>query len=76
MPEIKVTNEENCSGCLRCALACSFFNTSEREFNLSESKIKIERLGGQNKFKVSFKEDCTNCGICVDYCNYEVLSME
>lgn len=76
MAEIKAINEKNCSGCLRCALACSFFNTPEREFNLSKSKIKIERVGGQNRFKVIIEEDCTVCGTCIDYCDYGVLEME
>lgn len=73
MSGIGVIKEENCSGCLRCALACSFFNSLEREFNLSQSKIKIERKNGQNSFKVSLQEDCNGCDICQDYCHYGVL---
>lgn len=73
MPGITVIKEENCSGCLRCALACSFFNSPEREFNPSRSKIKIERKNSQNSFKISLQEDCTSCDICLPYCHYRVL---
>jgi len=69
----KVIAEENCSGCLLCALACSFFNTPDRVFNPDKAQIKIERMEGQNRFKVSFKEECLECGICADYCHYGVL---
>nr|HID57619.1 hypothetical protein [Desulfobacterales bacterium] len=76
MNATKVIAEENCSGCLLCALACSFFNQPDRVFNLSKSQIKVERIGGQNRFKISFKEDCIECGTCADYCHYGVLSYQ
>ena len=68
--------DENCSGCLRCVLACSFFNTPERVFNPSKAHIRIEQTERQNKFKVVFKDSCLECGLCADYCNYGVLSMQ
>lgn len=74
MSNTKVTAEENCSGCLRCALACSFFNTKERVFSLSKANINIEKINGENKFKVSFTGNCLGCGICTDYCHYGVLT--
>ena len=36
--------EEGCSGCYLCMLACSFFITEEKEFNLSKAKIKISMI--------------------------------
>ena len=76
MPEVRVTKEENCSGCRLCALACSFFVSPERAFSLSKSQIKVERIDGQNRFKVDILEGCLGCGICVDYCHYRVLAVE
>lgn len=76
MSEVRVTKEENCSGCHLCALACSFFISPERAFSLSKSQIRVERTDGENRFKVDLLEDCLGCGICVDYCHYGVLSKE
>ncbi len=76
MSEVRVTKEENCSGCRLCALACSFFISPERAFSLSKSQIRVARTDGENRFKVGLLEDCLGCGICVDYCHYGVLSKE
>lgn len=71
-----VIAEENCSGCLMCTLACSFFNTPERVFNPSKAFITVDRKEGQNQFKVDFLDDCIDCGICSEYCHYGVLSTD
>jgi len=76
MPEVRVIKQENCSGCRLCALACSFFTFPDRVFSLSKSRIKVERIDGENRFKVIIEEDCIDCGTCVDYCFYGVLSKE
>jgi ferredoxin len=65
---------DRCSGCLRCALACSFFTTPERAFNLSASKIVVLPGWEQGPYEVSFAEDCNGCGICIRYCAFGVLS--
>lgn len=70
---VAVVAEENCSGCLICALACSFFNTPERVFNPSRAYIQVERKSGENEFRVRFQPECLHCGICKDYCPYGVL---
>jgi len=73
MKEIIVDKLENCSGCLLCSLACSFF-TGKKEFNPSEAKINIRRKNKENRYSVNFLEECTQCGLCVNYCHYGVLS--
>jgi len=69
-----VIAQENCSGCLSCALACSFFNTPERVFNPARAYVRIERREGQNRFVVSYLDECLECGVCVERCNYGVLA--
>ena len=67
-------DQDRCSGCMRCALACSFFATTEREFNLSKSKITILPNWEQGIYDVAISDECTKCGICVHYCEFGVLS--
>ena len=67
---------ERCSGCLRCALACSFFTSRERAFNLSKSKIVVVPGWEQGQFDITMSGDCTHCGICVPYCEFGVLSQK
>ena len=69
-----VVSPEHCSGCLRCALACSFFTSREREFNLSRSKIAVVPGWEQGMFEITLSEDCTHCGVCVPYCDFGALS--
>ena len=63
------TAPENCSGCLRCELACSDIHT--KQFMLSEARIKIV-MSGEN-CTVSFSEKCNQCGVCADQCWYGAL---
>jgi|GEM_PF-3362305 len=72
----KVVAPWNCSGCLNCALACSFFNTPERVFNPARAHIKIHSLEGQNQFVVEFSNDCVQCGLCTERCYYGVITKE
>ena len=65
---------EHCSGCMRCALACSFFTTRERVFNLSKSKIVVVPGWEQGQFEITLNEECTHCGVCVPYCDFGALS--
>ena len=64
---------EHCSGCLRCALACSFFTSPQRAFNPAKSKIQVLPGLEEGQFDVVLDEGCTHCGICVDYCEFGVL---
>ena len=71
MPEsekITVYNQ-NCRGCMICQLACSFTYTDM--FNPSLARIKIE--WSQEDTVITFTEECTDCGVCADYCFYGCL---
>jgi NAD-dependent dihydropyrimidine dehydrogenase PreA subunit len=60
---------------MRCALACSLFTTPEREFNPSKSRITVLPDWEQGIYEVTMSEECkTGCSICVDYCEFGVLS--
>ena len=69
-----LVDPEQCSGCLRCALACSFFTSPERTFSLSQSKITVVPGWEQGQFEIRLSEECTGCGICVKYCEFGALS--
>lgn len=72
MPDILIAPEQ-CSGCLRCALACSFLKSPERKFNLSQSRITVLPDWEQGVYEITLSEECDGCGICVDYCEFGVL---
>ncbi|GAW91467.1 4Fe-4S dicluster domain-containing protein [Calderihabitans maritimus] len=74
MAKIVIENMQNCAGCYLCVLACSFFTRQERSFNLSEAKINVSRIDGQNRFRVSIDQNCSACGQCANFCHYGVLS--
>ena len=64
------TAPTNCSGCLRCELACSDIHS--KQFNLSEARIKVVVSGAD--CIISFSDECSQCGICTDHCWYGALS--
>jgi len=72
MPEIKVFDEK-CSGCGTCELWCSF--TFQKSFNPLLAYVHQEFFPGEG-FKVTFTEDCNDCGICAKHCVYGALAME
>lgn len=65
-----MTEPENCSGCLRCRLACSEANT--RTFRPFGAYIRVEMSG--TDCDITFAWDCTACGICADNCFYGALT--
>lgn len=69
---IKV-NGNNCAGCLRCQLYCSI--TNQREFNPDASWIVINGPDGEFGFGISFKQECTACGICAAHCAFGALEL-
>ena len=63
---------EKCAGCLSCALVCSWTFTGT--FNPLKSRVQINWPGDVERYIV-FTKECTKCGICVEYCNYDALEM-
>jgi len=68
-----LTSPDKCTGCLRCALACSFCVSPERTFDLSKSMIMVVPTLDQKQFEIAFTGECTNCGICIKYCEFGAL---
>jgi Fe-S-cluster-containing dehydrogenase component len=66
--EIQISSKR-CTGCLRCALACSDLYT--RRFDPSVSRVQV--LVSDDDWSVELAEDCNECGICVDHCFYGAL---
>jgi len=66
--DIQVT-ADNCTGCLRCALACS--QTYTRLFNAPAAHIRVELSA--TACTIQFTEQCNACGICADNCFYDAL---
>lgn len=60
---------ENCTGCLRCQLACSDVFT--KRFNPSAAFLRVELRGPD--CSIIFTDDCTECGVCADHCFYGAL---
>ena len=67
-------NDERCSGCLSCALACSLFNFDV--INPERSFIKPDWDEETHSFAISIDEACKSCGECVKACAYEALRWE
>ena len=60
---------ERCTGCLRCALACSDLFTGR--FNPLLSRVQV--VVSDADWSIEFNEDCNECGICVDHCFYGAM---
>ena len=69
-----VRNDERCSGCLSCALACSLFNFDV--INPERSFIKLDEEERTQSFAISIGEGCRLCGECVNACAYDALRWE
>jgi Fe-S-cluster-containing hydrogenase component 2 len=70
MPKYEIqATAENCSGCLRCQLACSDLHT--KRFNPSAARIRVDVSGAF--CSIYFTEDCMHCGTCADHCFYDAL---
>ena len=70
MPRHRIeTIPDNCTGCLRCTLACSELYTGV--FNPSVARIRI--IIRDAHCDISFADTCTSCGICADSCLYGAL---
>ena len=62
-------NPQNCTGCLRCQLACSEQHT--KAFNPSAARIQVNVSGVD--CIIHFTNECNECAICVDNCFYDAL---
>lgn len=60
-----VVDVGKCTGCLNCELICSF--TFTQTFNPSKARIVHDDEG------IWFTEECTECGLCTDYCVYGAI---
>jgi len=63
---------EKCAGCFSCALACSLIYAGG--FNPFKSRILINYPGDIQR-RIVFTRDCTRCGTCVEYCNFDALEV-
>ena len=63
---------ERCTGCLRCALACSDLYSGS--FNPAVSRIRI--AVADDDWAVELTEDCNECAACVDHCFYDALQRQ
>ncbi|MCX8022919.1 MAG: 4Fe-4S binding protein [Syntrophorhabdaceae bacterium] len=67
--------DERCSGCLSCAIACSVFNFDEANPSKSYIKLKIDER--KERFHISIDEErCKLCGECIKACYYNALRWE
>ena len=70
MGKFQITaNPQNCTGCLRCQLACSEQHT--KAFNPSAARIQVNVSGVD--CIIHFTNECNECAICVDNCFYDAL---
>lgn len=60
---------EKCTGCLVCALECSFLY--EGRFSPSDSRIIINKAYENS---IIFAPECTRCGVCADACPFGALT--
>jgi len=69
------TNPEACRRCQICQLVCSLRCASS--FNPAAARIMIgvtAKQGDRYVTDISFTDDCDECGLCVSYCHYGVLT--
>ena len=63
-------NADNCTGCLRCQLACS--DLYQKKFNPASARVQVT-FSEQDECAIFFTDDCIHCGICVDHCFYDAM---
>ncbi|MHA1147238.1 MAG: hypothetical protein ACTSR8_03240 [Promethearchaeota archaeon] len=66
---IKV-NIGRCTGCRVCQLWCSY--SRNKVFSLEDAFIQVHNPYGL-QVKITFKEECNNCGQCAFHCLYNAL---
>ncbi len=63
--------EDKCTGCLNCALICSFSHV--QEFNPEKSLIRIK--GTPELLSIEIDDRCDHCMLCAKYCAYGALEI-
>ncbi len=71
--KIKINNEK-CSGCMSCVLACSLFNFNV--INPEKSYITLDKDHERQTFTIFIAEGCKSCGECITACEYKALRWE
>ena len=66
-------NSTKCTGCLTCALHCSFARLGC--FNPMKAYIRISTFFDKPNL-ITFTDECDNCGICARNCPYDALILE
>ena len=65
-----VVRPQRCTGCFTCQLHCSF--AKKKVFNPAEARIMVDWVDDEPR--ISFTDDCDECGICVRSCPYGALT--
>jgi carbon-monoxide dehydrogenase iron sulfur subunit len=63
---------ENCTGCRRCQLACSFQETGG--FQPDAAVIRI--IFTENERSIEIQDGCKGCGACANSCLYGALEKQ
>ena len=69
-----LSNPKDCVGCRLCQMRCSFRFT--KMYSLSHSLIEITWNEKQLRYHITFNDLCDSCGLCVQACVYDALSLE
>lgn len=72
VPEKIRVDSSLCTGCLTCALRCSFRATEA--FNPAASRIQIIMQPDGMGYDIAFTDECDGCLVCVEYCPYGALT--
>jgi formate hydrogenlyase subunit 6/NADH:ubiquinone oxidoreductase subunit I len=60
---------ENCAGCLRCQLICSYLYS--KKFEVSSARLIV--VAREPEYRIEFTEDCNYCGKCAEHCFYGAI---
>jgi anaerobic carbon-monoxide dehydrogenase iron sulfur subunit len=71
IPHLLVVNQNKCTGCRSCELACSFFHF--KEFNYEESAIHVLKNEAEGRNRLIICVHCTDPD-CVKSCPTEALT--